>query len=208
MRQENAAADSQGTRVAHTEMIELARSASTDRGAAERIVQMLLPRTRYAVRMLVGMHAGAEDLVQISIVEILTSLSKYRGEASLKTWADAVTYRVVMRHMKRTRRQERRFQLVAEVEEPAPGDGNEEGGREGIRKTLAVHLERLTEEKRVTLLLRLVLGHSVTEVADLTGVGVNTARGRLRAGLRELRESIAGDDGLLAELGRVSHETT
>jgi RNA polymerase sigma-70 factor (ECF subfamily) len=57
----------------------------------------------------------------------------------------------------------------------------------------------LPEEQAETLLLRVVLGHSVEEIAEETRTPLNTVKSRLRAARATLRERIAAD-GTLAEL--------
>ena len=57
------------------------------------------------------------------------------------------------------------------------------------RDRVATALARLPEERRTTLVLRLIFGHSIAEIAELTGVPSNTVRGRIRTGLKELRGS-------------------
>jgi len=46
--------------------------------------------------------------------------------------------------------------------------------------------------------LRLIFGHSIEEIAQLTGSPVNTVRGRLRVGLKEIRQDLAGQRDILA----------
>jgi RNA polymerase sigma-70 factor (ECF subfamily) len=192
--------------VVDIEGLQLAKSARTDRAAAAKLIERLLPTVRHAVRMLVRSHGESEDLVQTCMVEILGSLHGFRGEGSLQGWANGVTYRVVMRHMKRNRRREERYELTEVVEAPEPATSEQTVQRRGVRAALEAHLHRLSDEQRMTLVLRVIMGHSVAEVAQLTGVRVNTARGRIRSALRVLRDAIAGDSVLLGELAEVADE--
>ncbi len=59
-----------------------------------------------------------------------------------------------------------------------------------VRDKMIDTLGGIPEVRRNTLVLRLVLGHSIAEISDLTRVPVNTVRGRLRTGLRELRKGM------------------
>ncbi len=67
----------------------------------------------------------------------------------------------------------------------------QETSRKRLREKLALTLEKLPAERRKTLVLRLVFGHSIAEIANLTNVPINTVRSRLRTGLRELRKSVS-----------------
>ncbi len=62
-----------------------------------------------------------------------------------------------------------------------------------VRMRLASLLERLPPERRTSVVLRWVHGYSIQEIADMTGVRLNTARGRLRKGKKELRELVLSD---------------
>lgn len=184
-----------------TDMVALAKRALTDAAAAERVVEIVLPSVRHGVRILVGAFPEAEDLVQSSMLEILASLRGYRGDASLVTWARGVAFRVVMRHMKRHRRREDYVRLS--VVEPEPEETKDSASE--LRDAIVGHLHALSFEQRVTLTLRVVAGHSVDEVATITGVGVNTARGRIRSALKALRHRLSHDprilDALSGDLG-------
>ncbi|MNF07705.1 RNA polymerase sigma factor [compost metagenome] len=51
-------------------------------------------------------------------------------------------------------------------------------------------LDRLPEEQRDVILLRVYADLSFKEIANLTNVGINTALGRMRYGLSNLRKII------------------
>jgi RNA polymerase sigma-70 factor (ECF subfamily) len=48
-------------------------------------------------------------------------------------------------------------------------------------------LDELNETQSTVLRLRLMLGHSIGEIASITGVSVNTVKTRLRLGKNQLR---------------------
>ncbi|MDD5309958.1 MAG: sigma-70 family RNA polymerase sigma factor [Deltaproteobacteria bacterium] len=182
--------------------LRLARQARQDPSAARAILDRLMPRIRHAVFMLVGGDQEAEDLTHVCLLEILENLGGFRGTGPLEAWAGQLTFRVVMRHMKRRRRGERTVALVPEETGVSPSNPERDAERGNTRERLAQHMKKLPIERRTTLVLRLVLEHSVAEVAELTGVPVNTARDRIRVGLRELRQSMAHDPafkGMLSE---------
>jgi RNA polymerase sigma-70 factor (ECF subfamily) len=126
-------------------------------------------------------------------VELLRSLDGYRGAGTLESWAGRIAFRTVMRSLKRRRRWERGLDGTADdATEPRPGPEAETLRRQAWERLVA-GLRRVPEERRATLLLRLVEEHSVAEIAKLTEVSVNTVKDRLRTGLRELRALFARD---------------
>lgn len=173
--------------------LRLAKAATEDRAAAEKVLVRLEPRVRQAVLLAVGRDQEAGDLVHICLLEILKNLGRYRGTGSLEAWAGRLSYRVMMRQLSRRRRRERTEPAIdfeAGVNEETP---ERRAGRSHLRERLAAHFEKLPWERRRTLILRLVHGYSVAEVAQITGVPLNTARDRIRVGLKELRTSLQRD---------------
>ncbi|MBN1770849.1 MAG: sigma-70 family RNA polymerase sigma factor [Deltaproteobacteria bacterium] len=174
--------------------LQLARAVRSDPEAAEGLLRRVHPRVLAVVRATVGGgRAEVDELVQACLVELLRSLDGYRGAGTLESWAGRVAFRTVMRSLKRRRRWERGLDGTADdAAEPGPGPEAEALRRQAWERLVA-GLRRVPEERRATLFLRLVEEHSVAEVAELTGVSVNTVKDRLRTGLRELRALFARD---------------
>jgi RNA polymerase sigma-70 factor (ECF subfamily) len=55
------------------------------------------------------------------------------------------------------------------------------------------YLNELPDKQRTALVLRHVMGHSVGEIAELTGTSPNTVKDRLLRGAREMRRLIRRD---------------
>lgn len=71
------------------------RSRTGDRGALNSLVAHLVDGVyRLALRM-TGNPADAEDASQEVMIKVITHLSTFRGEASVRTW----TYRIAVRHL-------------------------------------------------------------------------------------------------------------
>jgi len=175
------------------EDLELVRRAQGDRVATEQLMTRLAPQVRHAVVMAVGRNQEAEDLTHICLLEILENLNSFKGIGSVDAWAGRLAYRVLMRHLSRQRREERTV-AVSPLDIGESVDNPEfESTRLKLRDILALHLQKLPENRRMTLILRLAYQYSVTEVAETMGVPVNTVRDRIRIGLKELRQSILRD---------------
>ncbi len=186
---------------------DLARAAASGDPAAQRtVVRRLHGRVRSTVFYLTGGRGDWEDMVQDALVEILRSLRSFRGEASLESWADRITVRTAMRQLKRRHRHpevafselEGRHSEESNEGPPVglargPEDPDARPRRTEVRLRLGALLERLPPERRTAVVLRWVHGYSIQEIADMTGVRLNTARGRLRKGKKELRDLILSD---------------
>lgn len=180
----------------------LARRARRDPAAVDEVLRRLWPQVRRAVYLILGPHPEAEDMTHQCLLEIMESIGNYHGAGSLEGWARKIVYRVVMRGAKRMRRRERTFEDGFEEGAISRSNPEREAVSQRLSDILLEHLRLLPVERQTTLVLRLIYEYSVAEVAEITGVRVNTTRGRIREGLRQLRESIARDarlDELLGE---------
>jgi RNA polymerase sigma factor (sigma-70 family) len=186
--------------------LRMAREATVDHDAARRLLERIGPRVRHTVRLLVGRDDELEDYTHACFVAILENLGKYKGTGPLEAWAGQLTYRVLMRQLKRRRRSERTVTLVAEEAGVVSATPEREATRRSRIAVWTTHLHKLPEKRREALVLRLVHGYSVAEVARITDAPLNTVRDRIRVGLKELRQSIAVDPAAMELLGRARFE--
>lgn len=163
----------------------LAAAQAGDRQAVESLLRELMPRVRNLVRYLVRGDDEVDDMAQQAMVAILRGLPGYRGEGSLRAWADRITARETLAQLRRTRREARRRREAAPelrlVEAPPSPDGYLR------RRELAMLLDGLAQEQREALVLHHVMGLSVPEVARALDVPFDTAKSRLRLGTKKLR---------------------
>lgn len=172
----------------------IAAAAAGDRRAAHALLSELLPRVRNLVRYLVRGDAEVDDIAQLVLIEILRALPGYRGEGALRSWADRITVRVALGHVKRRRadlreREQHAPELRAIRDPDAPPDAYVQ------RRDVARALDRLPDEQRHAVVLHHVMGLSAPELAEELGVPFETARSRLRLGMRRLREAMGAAEG-------------
>ena len=191
--------------------IALARCARRDVDVADRLLYRLQPRVWQVVRMFRSSQHDAEELCQMCMIKILEKLHKYRGEGSLESWAGQIAYRVSIRHIKKIRRREKRETPLTE-EKPMPefrsasnSSPEFKASRSAVWQRLSSEMEKTSPERRVSLLLHLAEGYTVEEVANSTGVSVNTTKDRLRTAYAEMRTVFARDASLKREILEVIH---
>jgi len=188
------------------EDVRIAREAIHDREAARRLLERIGPRVRHTVQTLVGWDSETDDYTHSCLLVILENLSKYKGKGPLEAWAGQLTFRVVMRQLKRRRRSERTVVLVDEETGVAFKTPEKDVSRQRRAAMWRKILGQLPEKRRDTLVLRLLYGYSVMEVAEMTDTPVNTVRDRIRVGLKELRRTIAADPVASELLGAAPFE--
>ena len=137
-----------------------------------------------------------EDLVQLALIELVTTIDRFRGDCALDGWISMITARVVYKHIRRRKTERRIFGGPLDVEttigDKLAGDGATRGLVERVRK----HLDALEPNKAWTFLLHDVCGYDLREIAEITGASVSAAQTRLTRGRRELHERIAADPEL------------
>ncbi len=183
-----------------TEDLKLAERAQVDRSAAEELLLRIEPRVRYAVKLLMRNDRDVDDVLGQTMLEILESLGTYRGKGSLEAWAGRIAYYTVSGHTKRRSMIER--VMIGDKTDAGITSVNPEmeTARRHLRDKFQIILNKLPTERRQTLVLRLVMGHSIQEIAEMTRVPINTVRSRLRTGLRELRRGIGSEQKFLGTL--------
>lgn len=158
------------------------------------------PVVARTVRRLLGAHdSDFDDLVQVAMIELLSSLDRYRGECSLDTWSATVAGNVVFKHIRR-RGLERNIFAHDVVAEDVQRSACQQPVVRGMIDRVVGHLGQMAFDRAWTFLLHDVHGYSLDEVASITGTSVAAAQSRLVRGRRELHERIAADPELAGGL--------
>jgi RNA polymerase sigma-70 factor (ECF subfamily) len=178
-----------------------------DDSAATAFYDRLRPRVEATIRRLLGRHdSEAEDLAQLSMIELVRSIDRYRGDCSLDSWASTIAAHAVYKHIRR-RRTERRIFGPGDVDGPSRASA----GRTIVARQLVgrvrEHLDAMDETKSWTFLLHDVCGFDLREIASITGVSVAAAQARLVRGRREVHDRIAADPELAGVLLDMEAET-
>lgn len=166
----------------------------------EKALAMLVNRHKdkmfTSIYMLVRERSIAEDILQDAFVKIVSTLKsgKYNEEGKFIQWAMRIARNLVIDH----------FRKAKKMPTVNDSEGNdvfsyinvqEENQEEFvIRNEREQKVRRLVEElppeQREVLVLRHYAELSFKEIADLTGVSINTALGRMRYALNNLRKLI------------------
>lgn len=145
-----------------------------------------VPLYRYLLRMC-GDPAQANDLYQGSWEKVVNARRKYRRGAPFKPWL----FRVAHNHaVDQFRRQRQHTGLEPDVLESAEPDPSATAEQQQRHESLARAVRELPREQRDALLLRLEGGLDVTQIAQVTGCGRETAKSRLRYAVKRLRQKL------------------
>jgi RNA polymerase sigma-70 factor (ECF subfamily) len=184
-----------------TELLRALRAG--DASAAAALHDRARPQVERTLRRLLGRQdADREDLAQLALIELVTTIHRFRGECSLDSWTSTLTARVVYKHIRR-RTLERRIFAATSVDDlvlAAPPHGAGEVVLRDVLQRVLVHLDAIDEARAWTFLLHDVCGYDLREAAQITGVSVAAAQSRLVRGRRELHERIQADVELASRM--------
>jgi len=180
--------------------------AARDPDAADTLYRRFAGRIYGLGLVMLGSDAAAQDLVQDTFVKLWRSADRYdRSRGKLETWvllmARSLAIDAIRRRVLEARTLERVDHPVEADEGPGPDD-------QVVILDLTERARRamssLPPEQRAALELAYLGGKTSTEISDLEGIPVGTAKTRIRAALLRLREVMApegrADDD--AESGR------
>jgi RNA polymerase sigma-70 factor (ECF subfamily) len=176
----------------------LAALRACDASAAAALHDRARPIVQRTLSRLLGRRdSDYEDVAQLALIELVTTIERFRGDCSLDGWIAMITARVVYKHIRR-RKTERKifgpFPVEPALEQRA--QHAREGLLRGVIARVRSHLESLEENKAWTFVLHDVCGYDLRETAQITGVSVAAAQTRLTRGRRELHEKIGADPEL------------
>jgi len=129
-------------------------------------------------------HPDLEDAIQDCLVEVVRALPQFRFECDAKHYVTKVVLRKAISARQRARERSTRLATMDahDLSLVSVDDGTE--ARADLVRNL---LDELNKDQANVLRLRLMLGHSIEEIAGITGVSQNTVKTRLRLGKIQLR---------------------
>jgi RNA polymerase sigma-70 factor, ECF subfamily len=146
-----------------------------------------------AYRM-VGDRVAAEDISQEAFLSIWRSRMRYdSARGSVRTWVLGIVHNRAIDALRRGASYEcRREQLdVVEERHEAPERTDVEAARREEARSVRSALDTLPADQRRTIELAYFGGFSHSQIAELLDEPIGTIKGRMRLGLRKLRDQLA-----------------
>ncbi len=150
---------------------------------------------RYLLR-LTKRRDVADDLFQEVWARVVASRARYQPLARFSTFLFSIAHNCFIDFCRRSASSPTARALDVEEHGEALAESEHRGPErvaqsEQVAERLRSALENLPEEQREAFLLHEEGGLSLQEIADLTRVGMETAKSRLRYALAKLRQSLA-----------------
>ncbi|ABG04628.1 RNA polymerase, sigma-24 subunit, ECF subfamily [Rubrobacter xylanophilus DSM 9941] len=148
-----------------------------------------------AYRMM-GERQAAEDLVQDAFLKVWRSAGSYRAErGSVRTWILSILHnRGIDQLRAQASRLRTRERLEASSEKTQPSEAFSETLRSSQREQVREAMSTLPPEQLKILELAYFSGYTHTEIAELLGLPLGTVKGRMRLGLKKIKEYFESRD--------------
>ena len=144
----------------------------------------------YRTAVLLGAGPDAEDVVQEAFVKAYRNLSRYRAEASFRSWLLAIVANET-RNLHRTRTRRDGLMLRAAAADPVAAVTAEDGLDAVLaaerRAALVAALRRLPARDREVIVCRYLLDLGEEETVTVLGVARGTVKSRTHRALTKLR---------------------
>lgn len=164
--------------------------------AIEALINRYKDKVYTAIFMLVKDRFLSEDIFQEAFLKIIRTIKdgNYAEQGKFLPWAMRVAHNLCMDHFRKVRHNipvtlpDGRD--LSELLPLTTGDASESMERRQTHESVRQLIERLPDEQREVISMRIYGEQSFKEIADLTGVSINTALGRMRYALMNLRKMI------------------
>src|SRR6202050_2477621 len=159
--------------------------ADDPRDRFERLVGELRPKLhRYCARM-TGSVVDGEDIVQDAVIKAFNALPEVGVVDNPEGWLFRIAHNTALDFLRRrsrgpTMQNEKTLDMIAAPDSP---DRNHEVAAMSLRTFM-----RLPALQRSAVILKDVLGHSLEEIASITGVSQAAAKSALQRGRVSLRK--------------------
>ena len=148
-----------------------------------------------AYRMM-GEKQAAEDLVQDALLKVWRGAGSYRTErGSVRTWVLSIVHNRGIDQLRslasRRRTQER---IEASASRSQPSEAFAQSWRNSQRDQVREALGTLPPEQLKILELAYFSGYTHVEISELLGVPLGTVKGRMRLGLKKIKDHFDSED--------------
>jgi len=178
-----------------------------DQSAIETLIQRHKNRVYTYIFLIVKNQALAEDIFQDTFIKVIRSLKtgKYTENGKFISWVLRISHNLIIDHF----RKERLLNTVSNEDSEFDLFNSSKFSDENIEEKLVFEqitsdirrlIDELPDDQRQVIIMRHYLGLSFKEIAERTDVSINTALGRMRYALINLRKIIEKNNLLLTKI--------
>lgn len=171
--------------------------------ALEILINRYKDKIYTSIYMLVKDKYIAEDIFQDAFLKMIRTMrdGRYSEQGKFLPWAVRVAHNLCMDHFRKVKQQipvtladgRDIMEFLPLTADASDSRMEQRQVNDSVRKLI----EQLPEEQREVIILRMYGDMSFKEIADITSVSINTALGRMRYGLMNLRKMIMDNQMVL-----------
>ena len=187
-----------------SDQVLLNRYLSGDRSAISQLIDRHSKRVRDYIRMMVKDHDVADDILQETLIKAVRVIDegRYADTGKFLSWVLRIAHNQVIDYFRSQKSQ----RTVSESDAGynvlgtlrfAERNVEDRMISEQIEADVRRMIDSLPEEQREVVMMRYSAGMSFQEIADQTEVSINTALGRMRYALINLRKMIKENNVIL-----------
>lgn len=171
-----------------------------DESVLEIIVKKHQEKVYSTILFLVKHRDLADDILQDTFIKVINNLrqGKYNEEGKLSQWMARVAYNMCIDHFRRVKRKPSMTEADATevIDYKVANNTNAEQSmiRDQTCDAIREVIDRLPAEQREVVILRHYGDMSFKEIAEMTGVSINTALGRMRYALGNMKKLMANSE--------------
>ena len=177
-----------------------------DQASLELLINRHKNRVYTYIYLMVRNQHLAEDIFQDTFVKVIKSLlqNKYRDDGKFVSWVTRIAHNLIIDHFRKEKQlivvsndayESTIFNTKKLAEKNIEDSIIDEQITEDIRKLI----DYLPEDQKEVVILRHYAGLSFKEIAEHTNVSINTALGRMRYALINMRKLITEKDICLSK---------
>ena len=156
-----------------------------DPAALREFLRAVAPLVRRVCRGVMGRdNPELEDAIQDCLIDVARALPQFRFEGTVAHYVTKIAMRRAIATRDRARALAKQHATLDASNLPVASMDRTPAAHAELVSNL---LDDLNEAQAKALLMRIMLGHSIDEIASMTGVSVNTVKTRLRLAKEQLR---------------------
>jgi RNA polymerase sigma-70 factor, ECF subfamily len=133
-----------------------------------------------------------EEIINDTFMVIWRDANKFRFASQVSSWIFGIAYRMALKSIRR----ERKHSATQSLDE-CPEQTVDPMLETEVQDWVMDGLNRLSEEQAVTLQLACHIGHSLVEIAEITGAPVGTVKARMFHARKNLRRHLSTLGGIV-----------
>ena len=163
----------------------VARAQGGNARAFEALYRVHVDRVYGLCLRMTGNVGEAEDCTQEAFIQAWNKLDRFRGDSAFGTWIHRIAVNAVLGRIRKSKREQDRIKVVAEVTSSPASIGDS-----GELRDLSDAIDRLPEGARHVFVLNAVYGYSHEESSDMLGIAVGTTKAQLHRARRLLAQQL------------------